>query len=412
MKKRPVIVISGLAAIVLAAIVLTTHRRTVEKNYYGWRVSRLRAEVLAQEQRQVRNIPAHQIYNELEWVYGKTRDYARTRQLIRSLEAALNDPRNSNAQDEQSPEDGSWGKWHTEWMFKLMESYDHIANSGGQIAPSRYPPRFLDRINSPEKLTEHLNRLLISEYGQRDNRWELNETISHLLRLILEEQPANYHYHPQLKAALLDWIMNIARDPETGYWGERYVKHGQVIKTRDISITFHIVSYLKGEVPDWPKIIDTTLAIKGARFGWETSNHDHVGAVEIFRLGWKHATPAQQVAMRTEIQSMLDWCLRESLSADGSFTVDQGSVEASEYFGVSFLARIGYFDRARRFWTDQNFLNAERDRERIVAFIRAHYASAGGGGAAYRSCLTQLDAQKVRQELEHGRTRAELRPAD
>ncbi|WP_138223263.1 hypothetical protein [Nibricoccus aquaticus] len=399
MKKTFFITLACLVAFVFA-VTIWTQRRSIEKNYYGWRVSRLRAEVLAQEKQQIRNVPAHQIYTELEWVYGKTRDYPRVRERIRALKAALADPRNNDQLDEESPEDGSWGKWHTEWMFKLIVSYDHMAGPARFIAPSKYPPRFLDRINSPEKLTAHLNRLLTSEYGGRDNRWELNETIGHLLRLVLREPPAGYSYHPELKETLLDWIMNTARDPETGYWGEHYVRKGRVTKTKDISITFHIVSYLNGEVPDWPKIIDTTLAIKGVRYGWETSNHDHTDAVELFRLGWKHASPAQQAAMRTEIQTMLDWCLRESLRPDGSFTVDQSSIEASQYFGVSFLARIGYFDPARRFWTDQEFPNADRDRERIIDFIRSHYVSAGVGGSMYRVSLTQLGAHDLRRELE------------
>jgi len=377
-------------AVTVLAVAAWRNRLQIEKYYYGWKIDQLRSAVLTQEQRHTRNVPAHQIYNELEWIYGKTRDFPRVRERIGALRAALDDPRNYTARDEQSPVDGSWGKWQTEWFFKLMATYDHVAGPAQSLEPAKYPLRLLDRINSPEKLTAHLGQLLTSEYGKRDNRWELNETISRLIRLIPNAQPASYPYHPQLKAALIEWIMNTARDPETGYWGERYVKNGQVTKTKDLSITFHIVSYLNGEVPDWPKVIDTTLAIKGAKLGWLTSNHDHVGAVELFRLGWKHANAAQQQAMRTEIQAMLDWCLRESLRPDGSFTVDQESVEASEYFGVSFLARIGYFDSTRRFWTDQDFPNAAQNREHIIKFIRSHFASGGAGGSFYRGALTQL----------------------
>lgn len=397
MKKASIITLFVMSLIMWVA---WWQRRPIEKNYYGWRVSRLRAEVLAQEKKGIKNIPAHQIYDELEWIYGKTRDYPRVRERIGALTTALNDPRCFDAQDEESPEDGTWGKWHTEWVFKLNASYDHIAGPARGIAPSKYPPRFLDRINSPERLTAHLNQLLTSEYGKRQNRWELNETLSHLARLILPGYPANYAYHPGLKSALMDWIMNVGRDPATGYWGERYVRNGQVTFRPDISITFHLVSYLNGEVPDWPKIIDTTFAIKGVPYGWQTSNHDHVDVVELFRLGWIHASPAQQAAMRKEIQSLLDWCLRESLRPDGSFTVDQESVETSEYFGVSFLARLGYFDRTKRFWTDQDFPHAAQDRERIIRFIRSHHASGGAGGSFYRSAFLQLGAPEVRRELE------------
>jgi len=82
-------------------------RGPIEKNYYGWRVYRLRGEVLEQEQRQIKNIPAHQIYNELEWIYGKTHEYCRVRDRIGALRAALDDPQNYTAEDEQSPDDGS-----------------------------------------------------------------------------------------------------------------------------------------------------------------------------------------------------------------------------------------------------------------------------------------------------------------
>ena len=41
----------------------------------------------------------------------------------------------------------------------------------------------------------------------------------------------------------------------------------------DLSLTFHIVSYLDGAVPDWPKLLDTTLAIKDRRYpnGWQST---------------------------------------------------------------------------------------------------------------------------------------------
>jgi hypothetical protein len=387
-------------AVTIIAVAAWQNRLQIEKYYYGWKIGQLRSAVLAQERRQIRNIPAHQILSELEWVAGKTRDYPRVLERIKALEIALHDPRNFTAEDEQSPVDGSWGQWYIEWVFKLIATYDHVGGPARTPEPPKFPVRILDRINSPEKLAAHLNSLLISNptVDGFDHRWELNETLSALIRLILRGQPANYPYHPELKAALLDWIMNTGRNPETGYWGEHYLRKGKLTKTNDISITFHIVSYLNGEVPDWSKIIDTTLAIKGVKYGWMTSNHDHVGAVELFLLGWPHASPTQRQAIRNEIQQMLDWCLRDSLKPDGSFTVDQDSIETSTYFGASFLARIGYFDRTRRFWTDQEFPRAPQDREHIINFIRSHLASGGAGGSFYRGALAQLGADAVRQE--------------
>ena len=381
--------------VVLVAVVSWGERRKIEKFYLGWQIYRLRADVIALEEQHIRNIPAHQIFDELTWIYEKTRNYPRVRERIGALKAALNDPACRDAVDEQSPVDGSWGRWYTEWFFKLNETYEHIAALAQTNETPKYPIRMLDVINSPEKLTAHLNRLLVSNLAadRIDHRRELNETLSVLIRLLVRGQPADYPFHPGLKAAGLDWLMNTARNPETGYWGEQYLQNGQLIKTNDISITFHIVSYLNGQVPDWPKIIDTTLAIKGVKYGWMTSNHDQMDVVEIFRLGWTQGSATQQQAMRAEMQQMLDWCLKESLKPDGSFTVDQESIESSEYFGASFLVHIGYFDRARRFWTDQEFPHAAEDREHIINFIRAHFATGGAGGGYYRGALSQLGAE-------------------
>ena|SRR2546430_14120272 len=108
------------ALVSLALVVLVAFgwwkRRSLERVYYGWQVSTSRTALLAQERKQIRNLPAHQIYNELEWVFGKTYDYPRTRERLRAFRTALAEPRNFAAEDEQSAEDGSWGKWHTEWL--------------------------------------------------------------------------------------------------------------------------------------------------------------------------------------------------------------------------------------------------------------------------------------------------------
>ncbi len=360
----------------------------------------LRRQVLAHEQSGEKNLPAHQILFELGWLNSSTRDTARFHQRLDALTAALKDPANQTAVDEQSPADGSWGKWYTEPFFKLAASYEQISLLSSQGKLPRYPCRFLDAFNSPERLTAHLNSLLISDLAADGvkRRREMNETISDLLRLIRRHQPANYAYHPKLEAAMIDWLMQTARDPATGYWGGWYRRDGRIEKTTDLSITFHIISYLDGAVPDWPRIIDTTLAIKDRAYptGWLSSgtylNHNNMDVARIFELGWAHASAEQRAAIRVELQKSLDWCLRESLKPDGSFVILEAddSLETSVYFGTQFLARVGYFDKARRFWTDAEFPRAQKDRARILRFIRAHQNSGGEGGTYYRSALAAL----------------------
>ena len=385
--------------LVALAVVIVSQRRVLEKAYYWAEIRRLNKQVVALEKDGQNTRCARQLLNEASWLLDSTRDFGRVAERIAALRATLRDPAKSNAPDEQSETDGSWGNCYTEWFFKLDASFDAISELDDKHQVPRYPCHFLDRINSPEKLTAHLSNLLVSdlETDGVDHGREFNETVADLLRLVIHHEPSNYLFHPQLKEAFLDFLMKKARNPDTGYWGAWYKTRTGITKTDRLSITFHIVSYLKGEITDWPKVIDRTLAIKDKRYpnGWLThsgyANHHNMDVVVLFRYGWNHATPTQQEAIRTELHKMLDWCLKHSLRSDGSFQMrDEESVEESIYFGTAFLSRIGYFEKARRFWTNEEFAGAAEAREHIVQFIRAHLGSGGEGGSYYRDALAEL----------------------
>ena len=396
--------IIGIVIVVLLLACIVLKWNTIRWAYYEIRILRAKRQLFALEQQGKPYRPAHQILYETEWLCGTTHDNQRIGEHISILEDALRDTANADAIDEQSEIDGSWGRWYTEWFFKLDASYDQITALANQCQIPKYPVHFLDRINSPEKLSGHLNHLLISDLNTEsvNHRRELNETISDLMRLILRNQPRNYLYDPRLKTALLDWLLNTARNPKTGYWGAWYheLDDGGIKKTDDLSITFHIVSYLNGNVPDWQKIIATTLAIKDKKYplGWlERSgylNHNNMDVVQLFRLGWNQAMPDQQEAMRVEIRKMLHWCLNESLQPDGSFKLQDNddSQETSVAFGASFLARLGYFDRSKRFWTNEDFPAADHIRANIIKFIHSHIHSGSEGGFYYNDTLKELGA--------------------
>ncbi|MGD1019941.1 MAG: hypothetical protein ABSA12_11565 [Verrucomicrobiia bacterium] len=387
-----------LTLLALVAVVVL-YREKWEKAYYWVQLRQLNKQVLALEKAGKNTQCAYQILTETDWLVDSTRDFDRIASRIQDLRATLKDPSAMNAPDEQSETDGSWGRCYTEWFFKLDASFGEISELDDKHLVPKYPCRFLDQINSPERLTAHLNNLLISDPDADgvDRGREFNETVANLLRLVIHHEPANYPYHPQLKKAFLDFLMNKARNTDTGYWGAWFKSGDRIIKTDRLSITFHIISYLKGDITDWPKVIDTTLAIKDKRYpnGWLShsgyANHHNMDVVVLFRYGWKHATPRQQEAIRTELRKMLDWCLKKSLQPDGSFRVRDGeSLEETAYFGTAFLARVGYFDRARRFWTDEEFPGASEAKQHIAAYIRAHLGSGGEGGSYYRDALAEL----------------------
>ena len=66
---------------------------------------------------------------------------------------------------------------------------------------------------------------------------------------------------------------------------------------------------------------------------------------------------------------MLDWCLSQSLQADGSFKTSEidDTLGDAQMYGALFLRDAGYFEPAQRFWTGKSFPDAETVRGRIKA---------------------------------------------
>lgn len=229
----------------------------------------------------------------------------------------------------------------------------------------------------------------------------MNESLATLVRLILRGQPRAYRWHPQMRATLLDLLKQL-RNPETGWWGERYMREGRIDFVDDMSLTFHIVNYLKGEVPDLDKVGSTLLELKDLEYpiGWLENGgyltHHNMDVVVLFQYAWPHMNEIQRRVASGEIEKMLQWCLKDAVLPDGSFrssTSGEDSLEENEYFGVAFLVRSGYFDASRRFWTNQTFPEAESLRHRLIDYIQRHRASGAAGGAYYEGALHDLGEQ-------------------
>jgi hypothetical protein len=334
---------------------------------------------------------AHQIYQEILWLMTSSADMKRMNERLRDLEISLG----PSAPYEIKKAAGL--ECLTEWWWRLDWFYDHV-KTGEPI-----PPEILDRINSPEKLTAHLTPLSVSDIPRtgRDNSWEFNMTCADLIRWIVRDRPGDFH--AKLKETLLKLTFQF-QDSETGYWGQRYVINGKGQFVPDLSTTFHIVSYLKGRVPHLDKIATTTLATKDmdTPVGWlykgQTYNHNFMDVAELFKWAWPQANAEQKKAIAAGIQYMLRRCLSESLQPDGSFKhleADQ-SIEEATYFGAEFLSRIGFFNKSRRFWTDQNFPEAEGIRQKIIAYIERQTGVAAGG-SWYRDALHSLNGEPKKE---------------
>lgn len=362
---------------------------------------RLEKRVYEQEAQDRKVICSHQILTETRWLMGYTADFKRIDQRLDDLKESLAHPEREALAEQEDPRDGSWGGCYTEWWERLDASYDFLQMEKARGIAPKYRFSLLDRINSPEKLKKYFAAIAISDIAHtgRDNRKELNAAFVDLIRLLNAGDPAGFPWHPQLKQTLLDLTLNTYRNVDTGWWGETYIHNGKLEYIDDLSITFHIVHALDGAVPLKDRLATTLFAVKELDYpvGWREhgvpSNHNNMDVIVLMQASWKSMTNAQRQHTAEEIREMLHWCLTESLQPDGSFRGDFGddSIEEDEHFGVAFLARIGYFDKAKRFWTNEDFPEAETNRQRIIAFIKAHQSNGATGGAYYSSAMQELN---------------------
>lgn len=369
------------------------------------RIPALKSRMTARERAGNHSLCSHEILAEISWLVGSVPDLNRIEKGLDDLERVLDHPEEEAKAEQQDPSDGGWGSCHDEWFFKVNATFDHLINSANATEKLRYKLELFDRVNSPEKLQEYFASIAVTDLPRTgvDHRKELNESLSNLTRLIVRGKPAYYAWHPQLKDTLMDVILHRLRNPQTGWWGESYVRNGQVEFVDDLSVTFHVISYLRGDVPNLDRVMNHLLAVKDLDYpiGWledgKFSNHNNMDVVTLFRLAWPYANGVQKQTAVTQIHKMLDWCLRDSLQPDGSFKPDDGtneSLEESTSWGISFLARIGYFDPAKRFWTDEKFPEAEQLRQKLIGYIEKHKAAGGAGGTYYEGVLEELKIAK------------------
>ncbi len=314
------------------------------------------------------------IYREIRWLLNFTSDTTATRSRINDLRESLLHPEEQRLAKEQQSADGSWGAGINVWYLRFYYSLDNLEDSTHPL----YPLSFLDRINSPEKLEKQLDADLYNDFLKTGtfNREELDETFSAIARLLNKtKQKIAYTFYPQLNSALKAYV-NRWQNPATGCWGQWMIdRHGYVWKMDDVGITFHVISDLKGEVAHKDLIAKRLLALDGINFpagirmDGDYENHLNWDAVKIFRFAWPFLDSITRIKVRDEISRMLHWCLTKSYQPDGSFKIsDLDDTMGDAYrYGVAFLSETGYFQKEKRFWTDENFPEAKSVREHIKA---------------------------------------------
>lgn len=318
------------------------------------------------------------IYRQIRWLLNFTPDLNETWTGVDALRKSLSQPEMQKLAAEQQS-DGSWALGINIWYLKMYYSVDHVEQCVGH---PKYPLSFLDHINSPEKLTAELDSALYDNFTRTGtfNREKLDETFSGLARMLIKSKPTNcYLFHPGLAEALRAFV-NRWQNPVTGCWGQWLVdRQGRIWEMDDMGMTFHVVSDLHGQVKHLDQVAKRLLQLvdlnfpAGLRFNGHYENHLNADAVVILRYAWPTLDAGTREQSRCEISRMLTWSLTKSLQPDGSFKtsdLDNTTSDAYEY-GVWFLDEAGYFNKQKRFWTNQDFPNAQEVRARIASKLKA-----------------------------------------
>jgi hypothetical protein len=352
----------------------------VHKALRKQRLDALKRKLIASE-KDSKGLPcSRRMIVEAEWLLNYTAEWAKLDRQLTAIKQSLG-IRDQSFALRQTP-DGSWGACYNAWFARIDATVDFLGDismPGDGSAPRlRYSLEILRRIDSPQVLIRHLYTLQLSQIAKTGayQREELNALEGALSQLLFKEklrtllQANGASFVDQAYVDAYRRFLDDTQDPILGYWGPWIMSGDEIIRTADLSQTYHIVAYRKGAVNHWPQIIETTLAIKDLPypFGWrrngQYSNHNNYDVVRILRLGWPHMTPAEIDQARTEIRAMLKWSVSESISPDGQFRDDLGfsdSIGEAYYYGVSFLVEVGYWNTERRFWDDDptNYAGAE-----------------------------------------------------
>lgn len=342
---------------------------------------------------------SEQIYVESKWLLHYTADWQRFDRRLNELSKSLANKDQQFAL-EQSAQDGAWGACYEEWFHKLDASVDGLNELADQEGLPKHRFSFLDRVASPDALRTYLNGLRVSDIAAtgRDHRNELGAVTEVMSQLLFKKQIYElFNSHAEgftLSNRYVDvyqTFLDTWQDPKTGYWGAWYLYDGRVVKSADLSLTYHTVAYRKGNVNHLKKVFDTTLALRQMEYpyGWlvrgKFNNHNNYDVVRLFKYGWPELTESQQRSARAHLTDILDWTLNTSLRSDGSFVGDPAfynSLADAYYYGVSVLDKIGYWSERKRFWTEEPFVGATAHcrliRDKIVALdlkdLSAHAA--------------------------------------
>lgn len=249
---------------------------------------------------------------------------------------------------------------------------EELSRATGRPLRLNHPLRFLDDINTPEKLSAYLDD--ITNIGWLAAR--LPETTFEMARDLLPYSEANnivernrlYEFSPEWKTRLLQWFHD-NQDAETGYWGPRLRGSGRIAKV-DLNNTSSIVKAFvntSGEdiYPAFPiryrdRMLQTTLDImteappaEGDLDEWHAWTLGQAKGIALLtRYLWKGAPAPDKERARTIFESFIRYRFEMYyLPDEGAFRYYPGTGRATldgTGTAVGSLGDLGYFSAEKR----------------------------------------------------------------
>ncbi|TEB06018.1 hypothetical protein Psch_03060 [Pelotomaculum schinkii] len=154
---------------------------------------------------------------------------------------SLQNPKTGAFMDETYP-----SFYYFEPTLNIVEHLELLAEETGRPLRLKYPLRFLDEINNPERLKNILDDL--STVGWIGSKLPKTNYImaSFYHNYDLLERNKLYSFSPEWKATLLQWFY-LNQDSKTGFWGPRLRNSGEMLHGGDLGPTYKIAGLFVDE---------------------------------------------------------------------------------------------------------------------------------------------------------------------
>lgn len=261
---------------------------------------------------------------------------------------------------------------YNEVTENILLHLDALAKETEQPLKLKYPLKYLDEINTPEKLTEFLDD--VSHVGWISNRFPQTSYV--FARSLLSYCNGEgviaknnlYDFSPEFEKTLLQWFYQ-SQDTETGFWGPKS-KNGKRLLRKDLNNTASIIKTFVDEngndiYPEFPlkykdRLFQTTLEVLSEPMPtddelaeWhEWSLKMGKGSAMLVRYLWKDASSIDKDKAKELFKAFIKNSFEKHYIAnEGAFSYNPNSQNATiDGTGskISLLTNLGFFSTERQ----------------------------------------------------------------